>query len=155
MKDNLLNYMKAYLANIKAATMWFHAAHHVAKGAGFLSDHNDLYGKIYNSLDEHFDMLVEKSIALSGDESVACPLQLSIKASHVLNKHYVSPVNQPAGQIAKEAIEVIINLINSVSEIYSEFEEAGMLTLGLDDALSANAGEYEKYLYFLGQRYKS
>ena len=67
----------------------------------------------------------------------------------------MSPVNQPSDQIVKEAIEVIINLINSVSEIYSEFEKAGMLTLGLDDTLSANAGEYEKYLYFLGQRYKS
>lgn len=155
MNQNLNEYMTSYLAHLKACVMWFHSAHHVAKGPGFIADHNDLYGEIYPKLDDHFDELVEKSIALSGDESIACPLNLSLFVSHILNEQYATPVNQSSQVIVEESIQVIANLINSVSDIYKIFEEAGMLSLGLDDALSSHASEYEKYLYFLGQRFKS
>ena len=155
MTNKLTEYMKSYLANLKASALWFHAAHHVAKGPGFISDHNNLFGDIYPKLDNHFDELIEKSIMLSGDESIACPLNLSLYTSHLLNEHYMSPVNLNSQEIIGLGIKVIAKLINSVSEIYEIFESAGMLSLGLDDTLSSHANVYEKYLYFLGQRYKS
>lgn len=155
MNSELMEYMESYLAHLKACVLWFHAAHHVTKGPGFLSDHVNLYGEIYPKLDDHFDELIEKSIALSGEESIACPAKLSLFSSHFLNEKYKSPVNLSSHEIIEIGIEVVANLINSVSDIYKVFEGAGMLTLGLDDALSSQAGEYEKYLYFLGQRFKS
>ena len=155
MNTNLNDYMQSYLAHLKSCVMWFHAAHHVTKGPGFMSDHKDLYGNIYTQLDTHFDSLIEKSIALSGDESIACPLQLSVLSSHILNNQYDSPVNRSSQEIAEMSIKLVANLINSTSNIYEVFEESNMLTLGLDDTLTSHANEYENFLYFLGQRYKS
>ena len=155
MNHELNDYMQGYLSHLKACVMWFHAAHHVTKGPGFLSDHDNLYGNIYKQLDDHFDALVEKSIALSGEETIACPLQLAQFAAHVLNSDYKSPVNKSSHRIVEMSIKMIANLINSTSDIYAIFDDSGMLTLGLDDTLSSHSGEYEKFLYFLGQRYKS
>lgn len=155
MEHNLIEYMQGYLANLKSVEMWLHAAHHVAKGKGFLSDHNSLYGEMYTKLGDHFDLLVEKSIALSGHEDVACPLSLSLSASHILNKYYETPVNKDAEKIVYLAIQCVANLINSLSSLYEAFEDSRYLTLGMEDALSSMANEYEKYLYLLGQRYKS
>ena len=87
MKHSLVEYMQGYLAHLKSVEMWIHAAHHVTKGQGFLSDHNDLYGTMYTQIGDHFDILVEKSIGLSGCEDVACPISLSMGASNILNKH--------------------------------------------------------------------
>ena len=154
MELNISEYMESYLAQLKATVMWFHAAHHSAKGKGFVSDHKNLYGSIYTSLDDHFDLLVEKSIALSGSESIACPLTLSSSISHILNSTCVSPANQDSERIVYDAIIMISRLINSVSEVYEKFKSSGYLTLGLEDALTSMANEYEKYLYLLGQRYK-
>ena len=155
MNNELMEYMESYLAHLKACVLWFHAAHHVTKGSGFLSDHQSLYGEIYPKLDDNFDELIEKAIALSGDESIACPLKLSLFSSHFLNEQFKSPVNLSSHEIIAIGIEIVANLINYVSDLYKIFENSGMLTLGLDDALSSHASEYEKYLYFLGQRFKS
>ena len=155
MNHNIEEYMHAYLGQLKATEMWLHAAHHVTKGPGFISDHRDLYGVMYTKIGDHFDLLVEKSIGLSGDESVACPLRLSLSASHILNKRYMSPVNKPAYQIVKEAIGCLSDQMNALSSLYQTFEKSGYMTLGMEDALTSMANEYEGYLYFLGQRYKN
>lgn len=155
MEHSLVEYMQGYLAHLKAVEMWLHAAHHVAKGKGFLSDHNSLYGEMYTALGDHYDLLVEKSIGLSGQEDVACPASLSLGASHILNNHYETPVNKDSEKIVHLAIQCVANLINSLSSLYEVFDESGFLTLGMEDALSSMANEYEKYLYFLGQRYKN
>ena len=39
--------------------MWFHSAHHVTKGKGFAGDHELLYGKIYQTLTEDIDALLD------------------------------------------------------------------------------------------------
>ena len=117
MKNDLTKYMHGYLSHLKATILWFHSAHHVTKGQGFISDHRDLYGEIYSQIDDHFDQLVEKSIALSGDEIIACPAMLSLSAAHILNNHYKSPVNLSSESIIEISIEIMANLINSVSEI--------------------------------------
>ena len=155
MKYNLVEYMQGYLSHLKASEMWLHAAHHVAKGKGFVSDHKDLYGEMYIKLGDHFDILVEKSIALSGAEDVACPASLSLGASHILNSNYQTPVNMNSEDIVENAIYCVSILINSLSSLHEVFKDSGYLTLGMEDALSSMANEYEKYLYFLGQRYKS
>lgn len=155
MNFSIEDYMHGYLSHLKAVEMWLHAAHHVTKGPGFVSDHKDLYGTMYVKIGDHFDILVEKSIGLSGDESIACPLKLSLSTSHILNERYLSPVNKPADQIVKEAIGCLSDLINSLSSLYQSFENSGYLTLGMEDALTSMANEYEGYLYFLGQRYKN
>ncbi len=154
MKNDLSEYMESYIGHLKAVEMWLHSAHQVAKGAGFASDHKNLYGEMYIKLGDNFDALVEKSIGLSGSEIFACPARISIAASHVLNNHYETPVEKSAVAIVKGAINCITNLISSLTSLYEKFQSEGFLTLGLDDLLSSMANEYENYLYLLGQRYK-
>lgn len=155
MNYNLVEYMQGYLSHLKAVEMWLHAAHHTTKGPGFASDHKDLYGSMYTQIGDHFDILVEKSIALSGVEDVACPASLSLGTSHILNSHYATPVNLDAESIVAIAIKCIANLINLLSSLYKNFEKSGYLTLGMEDSLSSMSNEYEKFLYLLGQRYKN
>ena len=149
----LEDYMESYIAFTKAAENWYHAAHHVAKGPGFLSDHNDLYGELYKILGEHYDALIEKSIALSGSEQFACPI-IQSKAVVLILEKYESPINKSAEEIVQLSLNLIASLINSLSSTYEYLESNSYLTLGLDDLLTSFANEYEKYLYFFGQRSK-
>lgn len=154
MDYTVVEYMQGYLVNLKAIKMWMHSAHHVAKGKGFLSDHNDLYGKMYTQLSDHFDILVEKTIGLTGQEEIACPVILSEGAAHTLKSHYSSPVNKNSEEIVGDGIVYVANLINSLSSLYEHVKGSGHMTLGMEDTLTSMANEYENYLYFLGQRYK-
>ena len=154
MQKEMTSLAEAYLVQLKASVMWFHSAHHVAKGKGFVSDHKDLYGKIYTELDDHFDELVEKSIILSGDEFVACPINLSKGISIILESHYHTPANKNSEEIIHQAIIVMSNLLNSITFFYEKAGELGYLTLGLNDSLSGMANLYEQYMYKLGQRHK-
>ena len=148
-------YMNGYVSQLKATQLWFHSAHHVAKGKGFIADHKHLYGKIYPELDDHYDQLIEKSIALSGSEDVACPLILSKAVAHILNSKFTSPANLSSEEIVEIALNSIINLINSLSTLNEKFELSGYMTLGLDDIIGTMANSYENYLYLIGQRYKN
>tara|TARA_B100000900_G_scaffold414585_1_gene441654 strand:- start:7699 stop:8166 length:468 start_codon:yes stop_codon:yes gene_type:complete len=154
MENNINDYMEAYLGHLKSAVLWFHAAHHVTKGAGFASDHKELYGKIYSHLDDNYDLLIEKSIVLSGDEMIACPLKSSRMVKKILCTRYETPANKKSRQIVHDAIVLISDLINSLSHLYESFKVSGYLTLGMEDALTSMSSEYEQYLYLLGQRYK-
>ena len=155
MKYTLEEYMSSYLAELKAVEMWFHSAHHVTKGPGFLSDHKSLYGEMYIKIGDHFDLLVEKSIGLTGSEITACPLRLSSGASHILNNHYSSPVEKNSNEIVKDAIRSMSNLIRALTSLHEKLKSSRLLSLGLEDSLATMANEYEGFLYFLGQRYKN
>ena len=134
----------------RAMIAWFHAAHHVTKGTGFGGDHVNIYGEIYTSLDEDLDQIVEKGIGLTGDESLADPVSSLSMAAGLLAQQPAS-ANQDAETIACNAFEVIKYYVQSIENIYSQFEACGM-SLGLDDLLQGLANQYETYVYLLQQR---
>ena len=137
----------------RAMIAWFHAAHHVTKGTGFGGDHVNIYGEIYNTLDEDLDQIVEKGIGLTGDESLADPVSSLSMAAGLLAQQPAS-ANQDAETIACNAFEVIKYYVKSIEGIYSQFEACGM-SLGLDDLLQGLANQYETYVYLLQQRSRS
>lgn len=134
----------------RAMIAWFHAAHHVTKGTGFGGDHVNIYGEIYNNLDEDLDQIVEKGIGLTGDETLADPVSSLSMAAGLLAQQPAS-ANQDAATIACNAFEVIKYYVKSIESIYSQFEACGM-SLGLDDLLQGLANQYETYVYLLQQR---
>ena len=86
----------------RAMIAWYHAAHHVTKGTGFGGDHVNIYGEIYTQLDEDLDMIVEKGIGLTGDETLADPVSsLSLAATKL--SQYPAAANQNAEVIAQHA----------------------------------------------------
>ena len=134
----------------RAMIAWYHAAHHVTKGTGFGGDHVNIYGEIYTQLDEDLDMIVEKGIGLTGDETLADPVSsLSLAATKLAQ--YPAAANQSADMIARHAFTISKEYIAFIESIYSQFESCGM-SLGLDDLLQGLANQYETYVYLLQQR---
>ena len=134
----------------RAMIAWYHAAHHVTKGTGFGGDHVNIYGEIYTQLDEDLDMIVEKGIGLTGNETLADPVSSLSLAATLLSK-YPASANQSADQIACTAFEVSKSYVAFLEQTYSQFESCGM-SLGLDDLLQGLANQYETYVYLLQQR---
>ncbi len=134
----------------RAMIAWYHAAHHVTKGTGFGGDHVNIYGEIYTQLDEDFDMIVEKGIGLTGDETLADPVS-SLSLAATMLAQYPMAANQNAEMIAAAAFEISKSYIAFLEGVYAQFEACGM-SLGLDDLLQGLANQYETYVYLLQQR---
>ena len=151
--DLLHEKMTHLLGCLRAANLWFHAAHNLAKGPGFIGDHTDLYGEIYGRLNDDYDTAAEKAISLTGDETVACPQIVTAHAAEKL-MDYPTPAGVGAEQIVAAACEMMQGLNDKVTELFSDLEDAGALSLGLNDFLAASANQYETYIYLLQQRAK-
>lgn len=152
-EDNLHESLVSLLGCLRAAHLWFHSAHNLAKGPGFVGDHIDLYGEIYGRLSDDYDTTAEKAISLTGDESVACPQAVIAAAAEKL-MDYPSPAGMGAEQIVAAACDMMMGLNEKVTAIYDGLEATGSLSLGLNDFLAATANQYETYIYLLQQRSK-
>jgi DNA-binding ferritin-like protein len=146
--------MSQYIAMLRGMQLWYHAAHHVTRGASFFSDHADAFGKLYQELTRDFDEAVEKAIGLTDDEEMACPVQITKMACQVICK-YPSPVSLTSLAMASCALEMEKNHNQLVTAIFHELEDAGCLTLGLDDMLMATVNDHEGHIYMLQQRVKT
>ena len=149
MKDALLS----YIGCTKGLHTWFHAAHHVTKGAGFAGDHVNLYGEIYEGISEDFDKLVEKSIMVADSEDVACPMMITEISTKVLSQ-YETPSNRGADAISAIGLEYMRNHVDNLTELHKILGNCGALSLGMDDYLASAANQYEGYIYLLTQRVK-
>jgi|TARA_R100000030_G_scaffold75767_1_gene58864 hypothetical protein len=148
------DYVVKYIGCTKALLSWFHAAHHVTKGSGFAGDHVNLYGEIYNGINEDFDALVEKFIVVCDTEKVACPLNATLESVPFLMQ-FTSPVDLNPDAIAAVGLQFMRHHVDHLTKLYHQLESKRLLTLGADDYLAAAANQYEKYVYLLGQRVKS
>jgi DNA-binding ferritin-like protein len=146
--------MSQYIAMLRGMQLWYHAAHHVTRGASFLGDHTDIFGKLYQKLTEDFDKAIEKVIGLTDDEEMACPVHITKMACHVICK-YPSPVSLTSLAMASCALEMEKNHNELVTTMFHELEEAGCLSLGLDDMLMATVNDHEGHIYMLQQRVKT
>ena len=145
--------MMGLLACLRCAGVWFHAAHHVTKGTGFIGDHKDLYGEIYGALNDDYDGAAEKAVGLTGNEDVVCPHSVMALALDKMDK-YPSPSGASAASIASTGLEIMRDLNDHVETVFKNLEETGQLALGLNDFLAAAANDYTKYIYLLQQRAK-
>ena len=134
----------------RAMIAWYHAAHHVTKGTGFGGDHVNIYGEICTQLDNDLDMIIEKGIGLTGDETLADPVS-SLSLAAIKLTQYPASANQDAEAIAQNAFAISKEYIAFIESLYKKFEVLGM-SLGLDDMLQGFANQYETYVYLLQQR---
>lgn len=149
----MVNELMQYIGCTKALMTWFHAAHHVSKGSSFAGDHVNLYGEIYEEINDDFDTLIEKSIVLADTEIVACPIRITDISLNFLKK-FNSPAELNSDQIAVCGLDFVRHHIDHLTSVYHILDRHGSLTLGMDDYLAAAANQYEKYVYLLGQRVK-
>ena len=111
---------------------------------------DSIYGEIYTQLDEDLDMIVEKGIGLTGDETLADPVS-SLSLAATMLAQYPMAANQDAEMIACSAFEISKSYIAFLEGVYAQFDACGM-SLGLDDLIQGLANQYETYVYLLQQR---
>ena len=153
-KDYLKGYLVNYVGSLRALQLWFHSAHILAKGTGFAGDHVDLYGRIYNEITEEIDTAIEKAVGITNDEVMGCPRVITYKAMEAL-MDYPVPTNATALKIALSALALVKSYLAFVDKMFGDLEEAGELSLGLNDFLAQSANTFEGYAYLLQQRVKT
>lgn len=146
--------LSQYLGMLRAMHLWYHGAHHATRGAGFSGDHVNLFGKLYQDAQEEIDGAIEKAVGLTEDEGISCPVHITTLALQVL-KLYPSPPNLSAVSMASTGLQLEKDYLELVSEMFAELEEAGELSLGLNDFLMATANAHEDRTYLLRQRVKT
>lgn len=142
-----------FVGSVKALEMWFHSAHHLTKGMAFIADHDILYDKIYKFFGEYFDAIVEKLMAITGSEEIACPARVSRYAGEVLNQIH-SPADKDSREIAEISFSIIIEHLKEIEAAYEEFGAYEVMTKGMDDLLASNYSELETFVYFLQRKLK-
>lgn len=146
--------MSQYIGLLRGMQLWYHAAHHVTRGASFFGDHADAYGKLYGELTDDFDKAVEKAIGLTNDEDMANPCNITEMALQVLHK-FPCPPTLTSLALASTALEIEKAHNELVTAMFNELESAGCLSLGLDDMLMATVNDHEGHIYMLQQRVKT
>ena len=142
-----------FIGSVKALEMWFHSAHHLTKGMAFIADHDILYDKIYTFFGEYFDAIVEKLMAITGSEEIACPKKVAMYSGHVINQ-IPSSANKDAREIGEIAFSIIIEHLKEIEAAYEEFGAYEVMTKGMDDLLASNYSELETFVYFLQRKLK-
>ena len=143
----------AYLGFLRAYHLWMHGAHNVTKGPSFAGDHVELYGKIYNEVQDAIDGVIEKGVGVYQDESIACPMRIVEDAMLILNE-WESPSGLPAERIATLALEYTRHLVKIDEGTAQVLEEMGVLSYGMDNMFGDLADTHETYIYLLQQRVK-
>lgn len=136
---------------LRAIHLWFHAAHHVTRGAGFAGDHGELYDRIYTEVQDEIDGAIEKVVGVTGDQSMACPKCLTGHAAKIIDRYH-SPAELKSRDIAKEGLKMIEDYLIFINNAFKNLESKGMLTLGMNDQWAASANTHETYAYLLTQR---
>jgi DNA-binding ferritin-like protein len=142
-----------FVGSVKALEVWFHAAHHLTKGMEFIGDHDILYDKIYTFFGDYFDQIVEKLMALTGYEKIACPVVVSSYSGHVLNQ-IPTPADKTSREIAEISFSIIIEHLKEIELAYQDFEKYEIMTKGMDDLLGSQYSQLETFVYFLQRKLK-
>jgi hypothetical protein len=145
--------MMEYIGFMRMMQLWFHGAHHLTRGESFSGDHVNLYGKIYQAIEDQIDGVIEKGIGLFGDEC-GCPLHITEKSLEIMSE-YPSPIELTPSAQAAIGLQIEKDFLKFSQAFYDELKRMGAMTLGLDDMIMANANAHESHVYLLQQRIKS
>lgn len=136
---------------LRAIHLWFHSAHHVARGPNFAGDHVELYGKIYEEVQTEIDGVIEKAVGVTDDQDMACPKCMTKHAMKIIDRYH-SPIELTSNDIAKEGLRMIEDYLSYLNRAFKTLDSKGMLSLGMNDQWAASANTHETYAYLLSQR---
>lgn len=137
---------------LRSNNLWFHGAHHSAKGPSFLSDHK-LYGQMYEAYALEYDTAAEKAVTCCGD-AISDPLPLARESVRML-EHLPQPSALTPLHLAQAALQIERSFQAHLVQCRQELSAGQALTLGVDNFLSQCADNHEVFLYKLGQRVKA
>jgi DNA-binding ferritin-like protein len=131
------------LACLRAQNISYQTSHWQSIGPSFYQDHL-LFERLYNSVLAEIDTLAEK---ISG---IVSPSEVSLKKQSPLMERYLElwgdiPNHLDRGLYSEKTLQELL------SNARVALEQAGMLSLGLDDYLAATASAHETNMYLLQQ----
>lgn len=142
--DKSVKIAALYVASLKAIALIHTHNHWTAKGIAFYSDHL-LFERIYNDILKNLDMAAEKFIGLFGTSVLDYETQADLLHRVLLKYKNLEEIP------VEIALKVEKDFLKFSQEAYNTFEDEGVLTLGLDDALCAISSKHEEVCYLLQQ----
>jgi len=135
---------------LRAMHLWFHSAHNVAYGMPFKGDHK-LYKKIYEAIQDEVDDFIERSIGLTRNQDMGCPIKITSAAEKIVAS-LPSPSSLKGCEVSEAGRDIVEAYLALLEVVYKELESSNELTLGLDDLIMSSANTHEGYFYMLHQR---
>ena len=142
--DKCIKTAALYVASLQAISIIHTHNHWTTKGIAFYGNHL-LFERIYKSGLEDLDTAAEEFIGLFGTQVLDYELQ-----AELLNKVLLKYKNLE-GSPTQMSLEIEKEFLKFSSVAYNALEEAGHLTLGLDDMIRAIASSREEAVYLLQQ----
>lgn len=136
-----------YLSTLRGMTIIHSHNHWTTKGQNFYENHL-LFERIYNSAIEDLDLAAEKFVGLFGSDCLNYELN-----TNLLNKVLLKYKDGSDSPI-KMSLGIEEDFLKLSSQAYEAFEEASVLSLGLDDMISSIASNRESSVYLLKQNLK-
>lgn len=133
------------LAMLRAVQIVHHTAHWQTKGPTFAADHA-LYGELYSAIDDEFDTLAEKIVAMYGVDAVDMVDQLA-RITTVVKRAKEIDSDLPKRSLAVE--EGLQTVLEAVRDYLRKEKE---LSMGMDNFLQGIADSHETAVYKLKQR---
>lgn len=140
----LPQFYAAFLPLLRANQLWFHAAHHLAKGVSFVGDHA-LYGDIYGAYDTNYDAAVEMAIPVCG-EVCADAVTMIPQVAKLLAAY-------PKGLVPPQAtVTAAVQLEQTLLALINEAVRGLPMPVEHEQSLGDVAVQHAGYVYKLGQR---
>lgn len=142
-------HLSVVLACLRAMQVFYQTLHWQAKGATFYGDHL-LFMRLYagdgedSPLDDQVDTLAEKLVGFLGNPAVD-PVDQVRAISYFVDRW--AQISDPF----LSALQAERDLQNLLQKSYDAIEQAGGMTLGLDDWIMATANDHESNMYLLQQ----
>lgn len=136
-----------FLAYLRGLYMVHQNAHWTYYGQSFYGDHL-LFQRLYENIEEEVDGIAEKITAMYGPEAINSMDQMGRMYRFISEWSEMSE-----GCVCKRSFVAEERLQPFLDTLYEFLDEAGTLTLGLDDFIMALASAHETHLYLLRQKF--
>ena len=144
--EKLIQIANLYVATLRSLYLTFVWCHWSSRGSSFYSDHL-LFERLYKSVAENSDLAGEKMLGLFPN----C-------LDYDLQTELIGKISTKYASLAKEPLEMALkaekDFLDLSKEVFAAFEQAKVMTLGLDDALCLIADKNEEAVYLLQQAIK-
>lgn len=135
--------LNGVLACLRAQSLSYQTSHWQVAGSHFYQEHL-LLERLYNSVGEEIDVLAEKISGLVGSDQVSLENQIP-KMAMFLGQWAKIPDHLRRGLASEELLQKLLR------DAFDDLQEAGLISLGLEDWLAATASAHEANIYLLQQ----
>ena len=143
--DSCKTRLQNLLAMLRATQIVHHTAHWQTSGPTFAGDHV-LFADLYGAIDDEFDTLAEKIVAMYGGEAVDSVDQLTRITTVVKRAKEAESDLFKRSLVLEEGLQTVLEAVRDY--LRKEHE----LSMGLDNFLQGIADSHETAVYKLKQR---